>query len=430
MLSKLTDYLILVFLFLLPWQARWIYGTAKLNGLPWEYGTLSFYGTEFFLWLVVILTGIRIFAKKDFWQRIASRENFSKRWPYLLIGLFLAAVTTYFYVSSPLASVGEQFISRLLGAVCLMICLPLSEVDWKKASLMIWLAGVGQGILAMIQFLTQNVFACKWLGMASHSASDTGAAVVQFGAERWLRAYGSFGWPNSLGIFLAVVLLVGAILFSRAGKKFWPFLIAGQMIVFVGLFFTFSRGAWLAAFVGLIVYFLVNRTDKFACLILVKQILAFVLILAVLLPAYFPILAARFSADEYLEQLSLNERFNQYQIAEKVITAHPFLGVGPGLYTYYLAENFIPPAYGLYQPVHNIFILALAELGVFVFLALAVFLVWILKRIWQTNKIYLSVVAVLLIAGLFDHFLWSLYGGQILFWAVLGMGLAQKGEVK
>ncbi|MFA5127382.1 MAG: O-antigen ligase family protein [Patescibacteria group bacterium] len=428
MFFKILKFLTLAFIFLLPWQTRWIYGSATLNNLPWEYGTLSFYGTEILLWLIVILTGIRVFGKKTFWQRVGSRENFNKRWPFILIGAAIAIYGICSYVSLPVAVVSGQFMSRAIGAICLSICLALSEIKFSKMALVFWLSGVGQGILAIMQFFTQKVVASKWLGLAAHTASDTGASVVQTATERVLRAYGSFGWPNSLGVFLAVALIIGVIIFANAHRRFWPYLIAGQMIVFIGLIFTFSRGAWLALIIGLLLCLIIylKQKNKFACLILAKQIIAFALITVVLLIAYFPLFNARASADNYLEQLSLNERTTQYQIARDIIFKHPLIGVGPGLYTYYLAGHYVAPTYGTYQPVHNISVLALAELGVFMFLGFVALVIWFAVRIWKTNPIYLSVVIALLVAGMFDHFLWSLYAGQILFWVVLGMGVRVK----
>ena len=432
MFSKILKFITLVFIFLLPWQTRWIYGNATLKNLSWEYGTLSFYGTEILLWLIVILTGIRVFCKKSFWQRIASRENFKKRWPYILIGVTVAIYGVYAYTSSPVAVVSGQFFSRLIGAICLSICLMLSEIKFSKMALVFWLSGVGQGILAIMQFFTQKVVACKWLGLSAHTASDTGASVVQTATERVLRAYGSFGWPNSLGVFLAVALIIGVIIFANAERKYWPYLIAGQMIIFIGLIFTFSRGAWLAAAVGLFVYLLLNikQKNKFALLMLAKQILACALIMAVLIPVYSSLFSARASADNYLEQLSLNERMTQYQIAKEIILTHPLLGVGPGLYTFYLAEHYVAPTYGTYQPAHNMSILALAELGLIMFLGFVALVVWFAVRTWKTNPIYISVLIALLTAGLFDHFLWSLYAGQILFWTILGLGINRLTDVR
>jgi hypothetical protein len=423
MLNKIINFFTLALIFLLPWQTRWIYGYATMNNLPWEYGTLSFYGTEILLWLIVILTGIRVFANKIFWQRITSRENFKKRWPFIIFGAAIAIYGVYAYVSSPVAVVSGQFMSRAIGAICLAFCLALSEIKFSKMALVFWLSGVGQGILATTQFFTQKVVACKWLGLAAHTASDTGASVVQTATERVLRAYGSFGWPNSLGVFLAAALIIGVIIFANAERKYWPYILAGQMIVFIGLIFTFSRGAWLALIIGLLVYWFISRRDKFASLMLAKQVLAFMLVAAVLLIAYFPLFSARASADNYLEKLSLSERTSQYQIAKEIFFAHPFVGAGPGLYTYYLAGHFPAPTYGTYQPVHNIFVLALSEIGVVIYLFFIALVVWFAFRAWKINPIYLSVIAALLVAGLFDHFLWSLYAGQILFWVVLGLGI-------
>jgi len=428
-LSKLTNTLILLFLFLLPWQTRWIYSLATLNGRPWEYGTLSFYGTEILLWLIVILTGARLFGNKDFWKRIASRSNFAERWPALVIGVAIAFFAAYFYAVSPVKEISSQFASRFIGSICLMICLMASNSNFKQMGLAFWGGGVAQGILAISQFLFQHISANKWLGISAQKAYEPGTAVVQAGAERWLRAYGSFGWPNSLGVYLAVALIVGAIIFSQSKKSYWPYILAGQMVIFIGLIFSFSRGSWLAVVAGLLVYFAVvyKQKNNFALLTLAKQIFAFILITAVLMPPYFSLFATRLGSVGNLESISLSERVAQYNVAETIIRENLLTGVGPGLYTYYLAAVYPAPAYGLYQPVHNIYLLAVSELGVLMFMCLCVYVIWLIRQIWNKNPMYLSVIIVLLISGLFDHFLWSLFAGQALFWVVFGLGLAKKG---
>lgn len=429
-LSKLTNSLILLFLFLLPWQTRWIYGLATLNGRPWEYGTLSFYGTEILLWLIVILTGVRLFGRKDFWKKITSRSHFAGRWPALIIGAAIAFFAAYFYAVSPVKEVSSQFASRLIGSICLMICLMAANLDFKKMAAAFWGGGVVQGVLALSQFLSQHISANKWLGMSAQRAYDSGAAVIEAGAERWLRAYGSFGWPNALGVYLAIALIIGAIIFSRSKKKYWPYILAGQMAIFTGLIFSFSRGACLAAAFGLLAYLAVvlKQKNNFALLTLAKQIFAFVLITAVLMPPYFSLFGARLGSSGYLENLSLCERVSQYNVAETVIRANLLTGVGPGLYTYYLAAVYPAPSYGVYQPAHNIYLLAASELGVAVFVCLIVFVVLLIEKIWRKNRSFLAVIVVLLVSGFFDHFLWSLFAGQALFWLVFGLGLAKKSD--
>ncbi|MDD2758640.1 MAG: O-antigen ligase family protein [Patescibacteria group bacterium] len=428
MLAKLTNYLILMFLFLLPWQTRWIYGAAELNGLPWEYGTLSFYGTEILLWAIVILTGMRIFGRPDFWQAITGRAHLARRWPALILGVTIAVLAFYFYQASSVKEVSAQFISRLLGSICLMVCLAAANLNFKQMGLAFWSGGVIQGIIAIGQFFTQEIFANKWFGLAAHQVTDIGAAVVQSADERWLRAYGFFGWPNSLGIYLAVVFVLGLMLFNKINKKYQPLFLGGQMLIIAGLLFSFSRGAWLALVAGLLVYLFINWRKKFSFISPAKQIIAGVIMVAVVMSIYPSLFAVRVGATGYLENLSLNERAAQFNLAEITTLNNIWFGVGPGLYTYYVAMNYSPPLYGVYQPVHNIYLLSLAELGILTFLCFGVLVVWLATRIWKINPLYISVLAVILTGGFFDHFLWSLFAGQILFWTVFGLGLAKNGN--
>jgi hypothetical protein len=427
MLNKITNYLILVFLFLLPWQTRWIYGTATLNGRAWEYGTLSFYGIEILLWLIIIFTGIRLFVNKEFWQNISKKSTWHWRLFVFALGLSLMAFGLYAYAVSPAKEVSVQFMSRFIGAICLMICLIQSELGFKKMSLAFWGGGVLQGLLAIWQFFSQNVFSSKWLGVASHSASDIGAAVIQTADERWLRAYGSFGWPNSLGIYLAVVFVLGILLTQKFSKKLQPLFLAGQIIIATGLIFSFSRGAWLAGALGIIFLMILAiwKKQKQTILLILKNIIAGILILIVLLAILPNLFTNRFQATGYLEQLSLGERSAQFGIAQTIIFDNFFKGVGPGLFTYYLADNFEAPAYGLYQPVHNIYLLAMAELGIILFTVVIIGLLFLIKRLYKTNLIFLPVIFILLCFGFFDHYLWTLFGGQILLFSIFGLVLAK-----
>ncbi len=432
-LAKLVNYLILALLFLLPWQARWIYSQATLNGRPWEYGTLSFYGTEILLWLIVILTGIRFFARFKFWKKAFSPERFKKRWPYLLFGIVLAFIGGYSVAVSPVEDISLQFLSRLIGILCLSLCLGLASLEFRQMALFFWGGGVVQGFIALWQFVTQEVIANKWLGMAAQLPSGVGVSVVQTETERWLRSYGSFGSPNALGIYLALVLVIGLIIWFefKDYTKQWlaPIFFGGQMVVFIGLVFSFSRGAWIAAFLGIATCFLIVKLTKIPKEKInagLYQIVAFILLVAIIGFLYLPIFGTRFGQKTYLENLSIDERLSQAKVAQQIIFSHPFSGIGPGLYTYYLAEHYQAPSYGTYQPAHNTYLLSMAELGLPIFILSVFFIIWIVRMIIKTHPVLMSAVVVLAVAGLFDHFLWSMYVGQLIFWVIFGLGLAKK----
>jgi O-antigen ligase len=75
-------------------------------------------------------------------------------------------------------------------------------------------------------------------------------------------------------------------------------------------------------------------------------------------------------------------------------------------------------------PVHNSFLLVLAEYGIFGFgLLFALFAVFS-KQIKKNNWLFVPVIAALLVSGLFEHFWWTLYAGQMAWWAVWALGLA------
>lgn len=434
MLARLINYFILAFLFLLPWQTRWIYGPANLDGKPWEFGTLSFYGTEILLWLIIILTGIKLFGNRGVWTGMLSREHLKRYWKNIIFAFILVFFLTYFFKSSADRDITTQFIDRLLGGICFLFCVAVSDTTFRKLSMAFWASAVIQGLLSFGQFATQKVVACKWLGLAAQNPSDIGVAVIQFDGGRWLRSYGSFGWPNSLGVYLAAAIILGLIIYSSYtwDKKYKALIIGGQAVILIGLFLTFSRAAWLSAVIGLIVY-LAIYLSKIGRKILLKNIALHLGVLAftgaVITAVLFSAIMSRFGNGNYLEEISVVERAEQYSVASSVIQSNWLRGTGPGLYTKYLFHSFPTPLYGTYQPVHNIYILALAEVGLIMFFIWLFCISWIMKKIRQNNEVFLAVNAVLLIAGAFDHFLWSLYAGQMLFWSIFSLGLAKKDEV-
>ena len=107
--------------------------------------------------------------------------------------------------------------------------------------------------------------------------------------------------------------------------------------------------------------------------------------------------------------MSKTERVASWKQGFSVWKNNPILGTGIGNYTIESRELNS-------QPTHNIFLLVLVELGIVGFVLY--FLIW--QKFWK-NKNERSLLLLFLIIGLFDHYLWSLYSGQMLFW--LGLGL-------
>ena len=113
------------------------------------------------------------------------------------------------------------------------------------------------------------------------------------------------------------------------------------------------------------------------------------------------------------------------------------MGVGAGQYVINLLslDNVLE---WQYEPVHNVFLLILNELGI---IALVVFLVFVYKLFrnancstWNNleNKCGISILGeatvyikglciALIVIMLFDHYLWTIQQGQIILWFTLAM---------
>src|SRR3989344_1796048 len=245
MLKKVLDYLLLIFLFLLPWQTRYIWHYGELNSGYWEYGTFSIYATEILLWIILVLFFVQHYLKKEFLLELKNKPPRMFLVLLLLSLAFSVALSNNFWVS-------YNFIFHLLEAMALMTVLARQE-EKIKYQIALWAGAVGQGILAAYQFLIQHVWANKWLGMAGQEGYNLGPSVIEFADQRLLRAYGSFGSPNSLGIYLAVLFVLGLVLYLKTETPRIKILISvGQLFILSGLLVSFSRGAWLAAIVGIL----------------------------------------------------------------------------------------------------------------------------------------------------------------------------------
>ncbi len=198
------------------------------------------------------------------------------------------------------------------------------------------------------------------------------------------------------------------------------------ILLSVALFVTFSRGVIIVGGVLFLIWLahLWRNNKEYRKLIIFVCILLFT-VNCLLLTIYWPYISSRYDLVALAGSQSVNLRSFYNQEAIKMIWQKPLLGVGFG--------NFVPAlkqAVSLsdwqYQPAHNIYLLAAAENGLPALLAFLAFLFLTLRSAWPCRKnlsvnCLLFTVCCLLFLGLFDHFLWDLQQGQILFWLMLGL---------
>lgn len=115
-----------------------------------------------------------------------------------------------------------------------------------------------------------------------------------------------------------------------------------------------------------------------------------------------------------------------------LIRMRPWLGVGPGSFSaalHQLAPETVA-YYAEFTPVHNVLILATAELGLLgglCWLCLMVspwFALWIARRQIEMTPWWAGLcgaMAALTVASFFDHYLWSFQQGRLMLWLVWGL---------
>jgi hypothetical protein len=328
---------------------------------------------------------------------------------------------------------------RLLFLVLLylmVINVPLTPraVAWPLA------AGMAvQMAVALPQFALGRSLGLQRLGEVTVQAAWPGASVVMTGEQRWLRAYGLAQHPNLLGgCLMVMLLLVIGYYLTRAGWRRLVLLLA-LAAGLVTLLFTFSRSAWLGAAVGGVIMLGLllwsRRQGRWS-----PQYSSLALLAALFLStglffsaANWRLLQPRLGlTSQGVEIRSVEARAMQIEAAWTLIQMRPALGVGIGNYPtalYHLAREAVA-AYPVYQPVHNVFLLSAAELGLAggaLWLALIVTpwaALWLGRREVQMTAWWAGVggaLAALTVVSFFDFYPWQAHQGRLALWLVWGL---------
>ncbi len=274
----------------------------------------------------------------------------------------------------------------------------IASAKWKSISANLYwplaLAILFESVLAIAQFIKGGTLGFWILGERIFTISTPGIAKFDFYGSEFLRPYGTFPHPNVLAAFMVISSL----------------LIGKRMVVFLaGLatLLTFSRVAILAGSAAALV--LLNRRGR--------------IILVAVLIILLPLLYTRYSSLLNFDNLTLLRREELSLSALSIWQSSPIFGVG--------LNNFIPTASDqilagpsrFLQPVHNIFLLALAEAGILGLLGLLGLLGYPIFR-----RSFLLIWAVIISLGLFDHYFLTLPQGYRLLFLVWGLSFSRSAK--
>ncbi len=297
-----------------------------------------------------------------------------------------------------------RFVGVLVSLILLLDLVKQGEFKNSKVYIIfIFLINVlFQGILGLIQFTRGASLNFVSLGESQVVSGMQGSSFIELNGELFLRAYGTFPHPNILAGFLLLSFFLGIYFLQKT--KDWLKLTSFSLVLFsiISIILTFSRLSiiimLLSGVILLMKYILNSKKEKlfsFAPILLLER---FVNIFT--------------SGDS-----SLRDRISLFKSGIDVFKDNWLVGTGIGNFVKEIGDYVPRTSNGvlLLQPVHNIFFLALANLGIVGFVLMLVLVVRIFsKNIKRVSVLGVLVISSIVLIGSFDHYLISLPQGLII----------------
>ena len=388
--------LFFLFLILLPTQfgKHFFFDFSYLFGIRVDYLAPTVYLIDliiFFIAVVNFKNVIKFFRNKK-----------------ILLGLFLLLINMFF---SKLTLISIYWFIKIVE---LLIIVSLSKkilITLKEKNILfgLLLSGLSESSLSVYQLINkhsiQGVF--YYFGERLLTLSTPGVAKASIQGIEFLRPYGTFSHPNSMaGFFLLLYFFVLTYKkFNRHLALKYLFLFISSILVFV----SFSKIA-IACYLILNTYYLIFNT-KFNCRIckIARIIVMFVVSLIFLSATTDP--------------LTVNKRIELIKNSITIIMRYPIQGVGLG--SYLLEQAKFSSRFYLFfnQPVHNIFLLFIAETGLIIggFILYRLVDLLIQKRLTKGQWLLIFVI---IFTGFFDHYWLTLQQNFLLMGLVMGVILS------
>jgi len=282
------------------------------------------------------------------------------------------------------------------------------------AMLTFWLGTiVVQRVVSLRRFL--SIFSLLGALIAVHTLIQQATGILLFGSSRYdaflaiknnlvlsgtdaSRVGSFFVDPNWNGTFLVMLLFLPlAIYFESKSLITKALCLVATFLMLIAVLSTFSNGAWVGSFAGLLIFVvLVGRIRYSVQILLITFIIAAMMI--ILLPTQISLQIQHASGAQ-----ELSSRVAAWNTAIKVIYAFPWTGIGLGTFAYLArADPFRDPLQSLplAQP-HNSYLElgAMAGLPVLaIFMALLILAIYRALRNWtlsdrQTRALYAGGIA-------------------------------------
>lgn len=433
-MKKIIKYLVYLYLVSIPFSFVYVLKSWRGNASDTAFLNFGVYLSDVF--------GVLLFFAFVYYFYLY-KNSFS-----YLKNFFLKESKAYFYLSVFLifsiisfSWSGVPFVSLIFGFRLFLVASLTFFVSFlfansfeirNKILFILSFSGFLQSLLAFYQFLFGRSFGLYFLGENHLSKEVLGLPYFSFFGHSFLRAFGTLPHPNILGGFLLLTMAATLFLIKSEKNKKQGLEKIFKIILFFqvfGMILTFSRGAILGFFVF---SWLFRKT--------IREILDFnqknkkiffLFLIGLLLLSFFrdsvqkTIFLRSESSQLRVEYLVTNlKRFSVSPILGRGLATGPIELPAFSDFPFYVWEN---------QPVHNIFVLILSDLGIFGFGFFLLFILEIFKKIKKENEresIWFWLFLIYLFIGLFDHYFLTLPYGIFIFFLSSMLFLAEKPKLK
>jgi len=366
-------------------------------------------------WPFILLVSFILLFNKN-WRK--NKNSWLHILTFLLLGVYLL---TFLFDLTP--SDGSLELMNISGGIILVLLLSQTKFDNKNFKFLFW------GLILVI------------------SAADLWGFILYAGGHPFTRLAGPLikqyeafsGYPNLLANLNLIALIPGFLLFNDIKKKNSPsgiILFILNIIVIASLILTYSRAAWLAGALVVImsaVFLLIKfRKQKMLSAKLIGSAVI-ILILGILLTALINGIRGvndktvsvseklTFSSED--EGSSITERIASFQRGVIMAVSHPLTGVGSGSFNY-ISQSFERNFDTLSSYPYSLPVKIFAENGFLVFIMLIGWLVWIIGHNFKNFEKFKFAAALTVIILLIHHSIdnnFDFFSASLPFFLLLGV---------
>ena len=392
----------ILFLLLIPTQLgkHFWFEWSSIQGIRSDYLSPTLYLIDI-VWLILVVINLpkSLFDKRDL-NKI-----------FIVVGLMiiniLVAESKWVAVYNWMRIIQWGITIKLITNYKLLI------TNYLKWIVPVWI--VGESLLGLAQIINngslQGVF--YWLGERRFSLTTVGIAQMSWLGESLIRAYGTFSHPNSLAGFL----LVGWSWWQRETKTKNIYYWIVWWIGLLGIIISGSRVVWLITAIIIIYNFkFKNLKNKWAYLVIFGGVVMMIL----------GVVGDNYRIADFVggwDKASLSKRWELNREAMVMIKDHPLFGVGAG--------NMVAEEFKYRQPVHNIILLILSEVGLLPILVIVLVINYELRITnYELIKKNWVIIGIILVTGMMDHYWVTLAQNRWLVAVMIGIMVEQERKAR